>query len=187
MGRSMGVILNGNQWAQDIFGESQFGDKRLTKRLQKVGAQLSDSIGTSLASSCNGDDAALEGSYRFIRNEKVIPDKIAESGFKSTAKNCSGRDVLLAVEDTTTMAFGHKVKDQLGDLGGPKNAYHRGFIIHSSIMIDGKTEETIALIDQNRWCRDDATRGKNHKRRKRLMKIKKVINGKILLGWYQND
>jgi hypothetical protein len=164
----MSVILNGTNWAQDIFAESQLGDKRLTKRLQKVGSQLSEAIGVSLASSCNGDDAALEGAYRFIRNNKVKANKIAEGGYKATVKNCKERNVLLAVEDTTNMSFGHKVKEQLGDLGGPKDAYHRGFIIHSSLMIDAETEETIGLIDQKRWCRDSASRGQKDQRRKRL-------------------
>ena len=57
----MGVTLNCTDWAQDVFGDSQLRDKRLTRRLQKVGAQVSSAIGSSLASSCNGSDAALEG------------------------------------------------------------------------------------------------------------------------------
>ena len=163
----MSVVLNCNEWAKDVFGECQLGDRRLTARLQKIGTQLSGSIGSSLAFSCNGSDAALEGSYRILRNNKVTSQKIAEAGYKSTAKKCVDRDVLLAVEDTTTMGFSHKVKDQLGDLGGRESINHKGFIIHSSLMIDGKTEETIGLIDQKRWCRDNDARNKSSDRRKR--------------------
>ena len=163
----MSVVLNCNDWAKDVFGESQLGDKRLTARLQKIGAQLSGSIGSSLAFSCNGSDAALEGSYRILRNNKVTPQKIAEAGYKSTAKKCEDKDILLAVEDATTMGFSHKVKDQLGDLGGRESKNHKGFIIHSSLMIDGKTEKTIGLIDQKRWCRDSDSRGQGLKRRER--------------------
>jgi hypothetical protein len=163
----MSVILNSNDWAQDVFGACKLGDHRLTKRLKTVGTQLSEAIGTSLASSCKGSDAALEGAYRMIRNDKVKASNIAEGGFQSTVKNCAGKNVLLAIEDTTSMAFKHQVKDALGDLGGPKISNYKGFIIHSSLMVDGETENTIGLIDQKRWCRDIETRGQKHQRRER--------------------
>ena len=83
-----------------------------------------------------------------IRNKKVTADKIAEGGYRSIIKHCKDSKVLLAVEDTTTIAFAHKVKEQLGDLGGPEDSYHKGFIVHSSLLIDGETEATIGLIDQ---------------------------------------
>ena len=160
----MCISLNCNEWAKDTFGDAALGDKRLTKRLELIAAQLSSSIGTSLAASCNGDEAALEGSYRFIRNNQFTAENIAEGGFLSTVRKSANRDVLLAIEDTTSLAFTHNVREQLGDLGGPKNAHSRGFIVHTSLMLDGETEETLGLIDQNRWCRDAADRGKKHQR-----------------------
>jgi hypothetical protein len=163
----MSVILNCNAWAQDVFGACKLGDHRLTKRLQTVGTQLSEAIGTSLASSCQGSDAALEGAYRMIRNEKVKASNIAEGGFQSTVKNCAGKNVLLAIEDTTSMAFKHQVKDELGDLGGPEHSNYKGFIIHSSLMVDGETENTIGLIDQKIWCRNPEDRGKKDDNKER--------------------
>lgn len=160
----MCISLKCDEWAKDTFSDTVLGDKRLTKRLELIATQLSSSIGTSLAASCNGDEAALEGSYRFIRNNKFTAENIAEGGFLSTVKKSENRTVLLAIEDTTSLAFTHNVCEQLGDLGGPKNAHSRGFIVHTSLIIDGETEETLGLIDQNRWCRDSAERGKKHQR-----------------------
>ena len=166
------IELDTQSWAQDVFGSSQLGDKRLSDRLQKIASQLSASIGSSLASSCNGNEASLEGSYRFIRNDKVTAEKIAEGGFLASARNCANRDVILTVEDSTTLAFSHQVKDQLGDISNKENAFHRGFVVHTSLLIDGETEKTIGIIDQHRWCRDSDTRGQRNKRRARFYEEK---------------
>ena len=160
----MSVLLNSETWATNIFGECEFGDARLTKRMEKIGTQLSQTIGSSLSASCDGNEAALEGSYRFIRNNRVTAEKIAEGGYKATIKACKGRRTLLAIEDTTSMSFSHEVKEQLGDICSHKEAYHKGFLIHSSLIIDGEKEATIGLIEQHRWCREGATFGKKRQR-----------------------
>ena len=38
---------------------------------------MSKQMGKSLAKSCEGDDAALLGSYRLLRNDAVNPEAIA--------------------------------------------------------------------------------------------------------------
>ncbi|HCJ1147834.1 TPA: hypothetical protein RG395_003041 [Legionella pneumophila] len=46
----------------------ELGDKRLTKRLVQLGKQLSNCSGSSLSQSSLGDEALVEGGYRFLRN-----------------------------------------------------------------------------------------------------------------------
>ena len=48
----------------------------------RVAADLSASTGSSLACSCNGNLAAVEGAYRLIENKAVKPEDIAEEVFK---------------------------------------------------------------------------------------------------------
>jgi hypothetical protein len=76
-------INDASSWSEEIFGSTELGDKRLTKRLVTIGKQLSSATGASLSKSCAGDDALLEGSYRFLRNDKVKASKIAESAYES--------------------------------------------------------------------------------------------------------
>ena len=61
------AIENTQAWSEAIFGSVDLGDKRLTKRLMQIGKQLSSLPGSSLSESCDGQDALLEGSYRFLR------------------------------------------------------------------------------------------------------------------------
>jgi hypothetical protein len=161
------IDLDTENWAQDIFGSCELGDKRLNGRLKQIASQLSASIGSSLASSCNGDDASLVGSYRFIRNDRVMPEQIAEGGYLASARKCAERKVILAIEDSTTLSFRHQIRDQLGAINNKKDSTSRGFVVHTSLLLDGETEKTIGIIDQHRWCRDSAASGQRNIRRKR--------------------
>ena len=80
----MFIPLPPQQWAEHTFKCSDLGDKRRTKRLTHVAAELAAHTGSSLASSCEGNLAVVEGAYRLIGNEAVEPDAIAEAGFQAT-------------------------------------------------------------------------------------------------------
>ncbi|WP_286198525.1 transposase DNA-binding-containing protein, partial [Salinisphaera sp. G21_0] len=49
------------QWAEQTFECADLGDKRRTKRLVQVAGDLSANTGSSLAASCSGNLAAIEG------------------------------------------------------------------------------------------------------------------------------
>ncbi len=129
------------------------GDKRRTDRLIHVAAELSANTGSSLASSCADDSAALLGGYRFIENKAVKPDDIAKSGFQSTAVLSQESNLLLAIEDSTTLSYKHSIVSELGGLGGPKDSTAKGFWVHSVMLMDANLERTVGLIDQQRWIR----------------------------------
>lgn len=153
------MIINAATWAQETFAECDLNDKRLTTRVIKIATQLAENIGSSLAKSCMGNEAATEGAYRFIRNNKVKGYAIANGAFKATAKKISANQVVLALEDTTSFAFQHNAKTELGDLGGPKNAVSRGFHAHSTLIVDPSKDYTVGLIYQKIWRRDPDARG----------------------------
>lgn len=156
------------QWAHGTFGLCDLGDPRRTRRLVKMGAQLAAHVGQAPVRACRGDSAACEGAYRLLRNEGVDPQAIAEGGFQATAQlaaNTVGE--LLAVEDSTSLSYGHAAAEQLGDLGAKQESEKRGFIVHSVLLLAAESGCTVGLIEQERWCRPVAERGKRHQRGER--------------------
>lgn len=121
---------------------------------------------------CDGDSAAAEGAYRLLRNDHIQPDAIAEGAFQSVAEEASTRPLLVAAEDTTTLTVSKALKMELGDVGGPAAAAVQGLFVHSVLLVDPQSKETIGLIEQQRWARDPATRGKRHDRRTRAYEDK---------------
>lgn len=163
----MTVIHSSDSWAEDLFGECDLGDKRRTRRLVKLAASLSDQVGKSVSAVCEGNEAALEGSYRFIRNDDVSPDAISKGAFKAVAKKAKDSKLMLAIEDTTSVSYFHSVVEELGDLGGPAHGHKKGFFAHSILLVDAHKKQTLGLVDQSFWKRDESTRGKKHDRANR--------------------
>ena len=112
-------------WSEAIFGSMAWGDKRLTRRLTQIGKQLSSSPGSSLSGSWEGQEGLVEGSYRFLRNKHVNAHQLAEGGYQMTSHLSQPVPLLLAIEDTTTLSYAHRIKEWLGDLGGPKEKISR--------------------------------------------------------------
>lgn len=158
-------VENAAAWSEAIFGKCSLGDKRLTKRLIQMGKQLSSSTGASLSKSCEGRDDLIEGSYRFVRNERVKALQIAEGGYDVTRNLAETIPLLLAIEDSTSLSYGHEVSKELGDTSSKANAKKRGYIVHTTMLMDAQKEKTIGLIAQERWCREVAEHGKKHRRR----------------------
>jgi hypothetical protein len=97
----------------------------------------------------------------------VVPQAVAEAGYCATAAQVQKVPWLLAVEDTTTLCYRHGVAEQLGDLGGPTQAQGRGFLVHSTLLLDGPSGTTLGLIEQHYWMREPQSRGQRHQRRQR--------------------
>ena len=109
-----------------------------------------------MARACNGVDAKLEGTYRLIRNEHVIPNNIRRAGFQCTAKNALNFNEILAIEDTTSLSYKHSVASDLGKLGQSKDK-SRGWWVHSILLLDSITTQTIGLIYQDGWLRPNVS------------------------------
>jgi hypothetical protein len=155
------------RWSRETFSDAKLGNTQRTERLVKIGADLAAAAGASPLRAARGDDAAIEGAYRFFRNDKVKPAAIAEAGFRATAAQLESIATPVCIEDTTTLSYTHEVSDELGDVGGPEHATSRGFIVHSVLALDGETGNTVGLLQQSYWCREATKRGKAKERRER--------------------
>lgn len=160
------------EWSRLMFGGCELGDARRTARLVDVAALMSKQMGRSLAKSCEGDGAALLGSYRLLRNDSVNPEAIREGSFASVARHAQTHALLLAVEDTTSVSYQHEVAGELGITSNQKDAKRKGFHVHSVLLLDAASENTVGLIEQSHWCRERKTHGKKHTRKQRAYKDK---------------
>ena len=145
-------IFNPSQWASEHFHQAALGDKRRTKRLVTLAEQMAVNSGKSVAKSCKGEDAKLEGAYRLIRNDEVSPAVIRATGFAHTAQVVKDIQEILALEDTTSLSYKHSVAPELGKLGKESDK-SRGWWVHSVLLLDSHTSRTLGLLHQDWWCR----------------------------------
>ncbi len=108
----------------------------------------------------------MEGAYRFIRNNNVAAEDIADAGFDATARLSHNHRLLLALEDTTTLSYHHRsIRNDLGHVN--QGNRYRGLFAHSILLFAPDANEITGLIEQQRWTRDIKTRGIKHQRQKR--------------------
>ena len=143
-------------WAEKTFGKAQLNDKRRTKRLVKVAADMADGAGKSVVKASK-DSASIEGAYRFIENNYVDASAIAQAGFETTAAECAERRLVLALEDTTGLSYTHDVCDDLGNNPAGKNRDVKGRSLfqHSILALDADTETVIGLAHQQNYIRSE--------------------------------
>lgn len=143
---------NTTNWAQNLFGSAPLGDKRRTDRLVTVAAHLARHTGQSVASACEGDEALVEGAYRFIRNDNIGASVFRLSAFRETVASTADMGDILAMEDTTSLSYRHEVASELGKLGKSTDK-SRGWWVHSVLLVQADTLQTIGLAHQEWWCR----------------------------------
>jgi hypothetical protein len=145
------------QWAYDMFHQAKLGDVRRSNRLIKLASSLAAQTGKSIVQAFSSA-ADIEAAYRFVRNQTIEPDAIAEAGFAATVRHARSFDTLLALEDTTSLNFSHaSVSDGLGHTCSHKTS--RGFQAHSVLLFAPSEQQVVGLIEQHRWARDVATYG----------------------------
>ena len=148
-------------WAQQQFGKSDLGDPRRTARLVKLASTLAAEPGKPIVN-VTQSPADMEGAYRFIRNDNIDASAIAEAGFEATVAQAKSHNLLLALEDTTTLIYRHSsIYDELGHVGRGKN--QRGMLAHSVLLFSPGANQVVGLIEQSRWSRDINTIGKRER------------------------
>ena len=147
-------------WANLVFGNAELGDPRRTKRLLQLSSDLANQPNTSIVGSCR-TSAKIEGAYRFIRNEHISPEKIAESGCAYTMQLIKQRPEVLAIQDTTGLTYKHSVTEELGEVSSSKtkNAKAKTLYAHSTLILDTATENVIGLANQKYWSREKKVTG----------------------------
>ena len=88
------MINEHTHWAEQQFGQSDLGDPRRTARLVKLASTLANEPGKPLVN-ITQSPADMEGAYRFIRNEHIDANAIAEAGFQATVEQAQHHHVVV--------------------------------------------------------------------------------------------
>lgn len=154
-------INNTGQWANEIFGSAQLNDPRRTKRLVKIVKDMTTAVDKSIAQA-SLDPASIEGAYRFMRNDCIDSENIAQAGYKRTDELVENSNIVLAIQDTTELTYKHSVCKELGNVSTAnhhKPSKKRTILVHSTLMIDAEQEHTIGLANQHYWVRQEKVKG----------------------------
>jgi Transposase DNA-binding/Transposase DDE domain len=129
---------------------ANFGDLRLSERLGNLVDSLYEDPTASFPEAL-GSEAALEGAYRFLRNDKVEPTKILEPHFSATSSRAKEEELVLVLHDTTEFEFSGEVdREGLGMLSSKRA---KGYYGHFSLAISAKNRTCLGVLGYRSFVR----------------------------------
>jgi hypothetical protein len=125
------------------FGNCQLGDKRRTRRLIQVAADVANNPSASFPDQMKtwGD---LKAAYNLFDADDVTFEAIARPHWELTKARTAGR--YLVIGDTTELDFG--IHRDVPDLGPTGNGGGWGFLLHNALLVAADSQELIGLAGQ---------------------------------------
>ena len=149
------------QWVPTEFKDANIGDVRLNRRLISIIESFCLSPSTSIPDK-SGSSAKTKATYRFLNNDKVSPENILAPHQHATTKRVGQEQIILAIQDTSTLNYtSHPETQGLGHIGtGPAS---KGMLVHTTLTM---TPERIplGLLHQQTWVRPLEEYGKKRSR-----------------------
>lgn len=144
------VTLDIAEWAQQQFGTCELGDRRRTKRMVKLAAQVAAKPDAATPEQTERW-ADCKAAYRLFDAQDVTFEAV-------TAPHCAatvaaiGAGTWLVINDTTEVCFGY-ARDLPG-VGRVGNASHgRGFYLHSALLTSVDGQQLAGLGAQELYAR----------------------------------
>jgi hypothetical protein len=150
-------------WVEEELATVELDDPRLKTRLFGVARDSYAQPQAPVPEAC-GSQARTKAAYRFFKNQRVSMDRVLHAHKESTVERISGHEVVLAVQDATTLNYTtHLVTQGLGAIGtGKSDAY--GLVVHDTMAFT-RGGTPLGLLDVQCWARDPEDRGKKSRRK----------------------
>jgi len=146
-----------DDWARHEFAQARCGDERLRERVIAVTRAFAAHSEAATPEAC-GTRTRTKAAYRLFVNPRVTMRELIGSHAQASAGRCRQHDVVLAVQDTTTLNYAApNITEGLGPIG-PRANGAQGLIVHDTMALS--TEGTpLGLIDVQAWARHPADHG----------------------------
>jgi len=143
-------VADTQDWAQAEFGAADLGDARRDARLVQLARELGERPEASLPQALERA-GALKAAYRFFDNADIAHEKILASHVASSIERMRGRELVLAVQDTTFIDYSSH--PNTGGLGPFSAEGGWGMICHGTLAI---TPEHLPLgvLGLRLWARE---------------------------------
>lgn len=150
-------------WTVTEFGEADFEDERLTKRLRVIAKDFFARPTSSIPAAC-ASRARTKAVYRFCSHEKVGMQEILEPHHEATIRRAANEKTVLAIQDTTSLNYTALLATEgLGPIGACNEQISLGLHVHSTLALN-LAGTPLGLLNVECWARDPEEYGKSAER-----------------------
>jgi hypothetical protein len=137
-------------WAHQMAAATDLPDRRLNLRLTAILVETIEHPSASIPQAA-GSAGQAKAAYRFYTNPRVTAAALRRGGAVDTARRCLDQDVLLVVQDTTTLNLtGLHSIPELGPIDSGRLA--RGVHLHTTLAVTA-AGQVVGILDQQFWTR----------------------------------
>ncbi len=149
-------------WAEEELGQSDMGDRRLNKRAVSIAKAFYARPQANIPQACQ-TRAETKATYRFLDHPETSMEKVLASHYEATLDRIRREEVVLAVQDTTTLNYtAHAATENLGPIGYRRNG-GIGLLVHDTMAFN-QEGTPLGLLDVQCWARDEKDFGKRKRR-----------------------
>lgn len=161
-------------WVEEEFAGARVHDERLRRRLYTLAQDFFAQPGELIPQACRGSRAKSKAAYRFFGNELVDMQSLLKGHVEATAQRVGKHQVVLAVQDTTTLNYtAHPGTAGLGPIN-TKSDQAVGLILHDTMAFSSEGTP-LGLLDVQCWARDPEEAGKKAQRKERPIEQKESV------------
>jgi hypothetical protein len=142
------LVLDVAEWAEKQFGSCRLGNLLRSRRAVKVAIQFASNPDASTPDQIERWPD-LKAAYRLFDQEDVTFTALAEPHWQQTRGLATG--TCLLISDTMETDFG--IHRHVAGLGPTGDGRGRGFMLHSSLVVQADTREVIGLAGQELFYR----------------------------------
>jgi len=166
-------------WAKQELGEANFGDRRLNHRVVRIAEAFYARPQANIPQACQRREET-KATYRFLDHPETSMEKVLAPHTEATLDRISREEVVLAVQDTTSLNYtAHPATQNLGPIGYRLDR-GIGLMLHSTLGFN-REGTPLGFLDVQCWARDGKDFGK--KKRRHRVPIEQKESYKWLLSF----
>lgn len=161
-------------WAAREFHNAKLGDVRRNHRAEKVVLAMASGQVRSIPLACE-TWAATKGCYRVLNHDDIDHAALLSGHVAATIERARACRVVLAIEDGSSLSFkASAVIKGLGPVSTSKGT--KGVMLHTTLLLNGETGETLGVSSQQPWVRPatPARKGESGEDRKKRRRESEV-------------
>ena len=145
-------------WSKLQFGACRLGDKRRTRRLVRYARQMAEKPDASTPRQTESW-ADCKAAYRMFQQEPVTFEGVTAVHYRRTCNSLRG--TCLVISDTTELDYGYK--SPRANLGRLTAEHHRGFFLHSALVVDADEGHILGMGAQELFTRSTHKKARVHR------------------------
>jgi hypothetical protein len=139
-------------WAEEEFGHAELGDRRRTRRLVRLTAEVAGKPAGMVTRACRST-ASREGAFRLLESSDVHAESVREAVETATLRRCQPeRRVFVPIDATSLTLSDESNSKELGGIGAWRKGARGVHVMTALAVTSGGT--ALGICGQHMWIRE---------------------------------